>query len=107
MGRKSDLKDFDHEQMKLGKLYLQKGITKENSSLKGKEKAEEINNTSIGNRDEIVRLEKEMIGKSGNELYITPLYMCHMDSILKLEKIFMLTKTVSLWIPAPLSLETT
>lgn len=26
--RKSDLKDFDYEQMKLGKLYLQKGITK-------------------------------------------------------------------------------
>ena len=66
------MKDFDYEQMKLGKLYLQKGITKENSSLKGKEKAEEINNTSIGDRDEIVRLEREMIGKSGNELYITP-----------------------------------
>lgn len=72
MGRKSDLKDFDYEQMELGKLYLQKGITKENSSLKGKEKAEEINNTAIGDRDEIVRLEREMIGKSGNELYIPP-----------------------------------
>ena len=66
------MKDFDYEQMKLGKLYLQKGITKEKSSLKGKEKAEEINNTAIGDRDEIVRLEREMIGKSGNELYITP-----------------------------------
>lgn len=40
--------------------------------MKGKEKAEKINNTAIGDRDEIVSLEREMIGKSGNELYITP-----------------------------------
>lgn len=46
--------------------------------MKGKEKAEKINNTAIGDRDEIVRLEREMIGKSGNELYITtPVYVSY------------------------------
>lgn len=68
----SNLRDFDYNQMKQGELYLQKGIKRENSSLKGKKKAELINGLSIEKRKEIVSLEKELLGNHGEELYITP-----------------------------------
>lgn len=78
----SNLRDFDYNQMKQGELYLQKGIKRENSSLKGKKKAELINGLSIEKREEIVSLEKELLGNHGEELYITPpLYVSYGDNI--------------------------
>lgn len=65
-------KDFDYEQMLAGKLYAAFDILPENGSLEGKQLAQKINNTPIGNRDEIVALEKKLFGKTGNNIYVNP-----------------------------------
>lgn len=65
-------KDFDYEQMLAGNLYTAFDILPENGSLKGKQLAQKINNTPIGNRQEIIALEKELFGKTGEHVYVNP-----------------------------------
>ena len=64
--------DFDYMQMLKGELYYAPTILPENKSTKGKVLAQKINQLPIDNVKEIVALEKELLGKTGNELYITP-----------------------------------
>ena len=59
-------------QMLKGELYYAPTILPENKSTKGKVLAQKINQLPIDNVKEIVALEKELLGKTGNELYITP-----------------------------------
>lgn len=65
-------KDFDYHSMLAGKLYLASEIFPENSSLEGKKIAQKINNLPIENKEEIVALEKELFGKTGESIYINP-----------------------------------
>lgn len=65
-------KDFDYEQMLAGELYLARDIFPENGSLAGKMLAQKINNTPLENRDEIVALEKQLFGKTGDSIYVNP-----------------------------------
>lgn len=65
-------KDYDYQQMLAGELYLASEILPENGSARGKKLAQEINNLPIDNREEIVRLEKELFGKTGQYIYVNP-----------------------------------
>lgn len=65
-------KDFDYEQMLAGELYLAANIFPENGSLEGKKIAQKINSTPIENKEEIVSLEKQLFGKTGESIYINP-----------------------------------
>lgn len=65
-------KDYDYQQMLAGELYLASEILTENSSARGKKLAQEINNLPIDNREEIVRLEKELFGRTGEHIYVNP-----------------------------------
>lgn len=65
-------KDFDYEQMLAGELYFAANIFPENGSLEGKKLAQKINSTPIGNKAEIVSLEKQLFGKTGESIYVNP-----------------------------------
>ncbi|MCQ9209991.1 sugar O-acetyltransferase [Granulicatella seriolae] len=65
-------KDYDYQQMLVGELYLASEILPENGSARGKKLAQEINNLPIENREEIVRLEKELFGRTGEHIYVNP-----------------------------------
>lgn len=65
-------KDYDYQQMLVGELYLASEILPENGSARGKKLAQEINNLPIDNREEIVRLEKELFGRTGEHIYVNP-----------------------------------
>lgn len=64
--------DFDYMQMLKGELYLAQDIHESNDSKKGKMLAHQINHTPIENSDEIIRLEKELFGKTGKNIYLHP-----------------------------------
>lgn len=66
------LNDFDYMQMLNGELYLAHDIHESNSSKKGKMLAYQINHTPIENSDKIIQLEKELFGKTGDNIYIHP-----------------------------------
>lgn len=65
-------KDFDYQQMLAGELYLASGIHPENKSLAGKMLAQKINQLPMDNFSEAIRLEKELFGKTGESIYVTP-----------------------------------
>lgn len=65
-------RDFDYEQMLAGELYLAQGIHPENRSTYGKILAQKINQTAIENTQEIVALEKQLFGKTGEHIYVNP-----------------------------------
>lgn len=64
--------DFDYEQMLAGELYLARDISPENGSLEGKQLAQKINSIPLENREEIVALEKQLFGKTGDSIYVNP-----------------------------------
>ncbi|WP_125606534.1 sugar O-acetyltransferase [Lapidilactobacillus bayanensis] len=64
--------DFEYERMLAGQLYLARDIFPEHGSQPGKVIAQKINQTPIENTQEIIRLEKELFGKTGTQLYVNP-----------------------------------
>lgn len=64
--------DFDYKQMLKGELYIAHDIHESNGSKKGKMLADKINYTPIENSDEIIKLEKELFGKTGKNIYLHP-----------------------------------
>ena len=64
--------DFEYQQMLAGELYLAAGIAPENKSVHGKKIAQKINQTPIEDRQKIIALTKEMFGKTGQDLFVTP-----------------------------------
>ena len=64
--------DFDYQEMLLGNLYLAGNILLENKSIHGKKIVQEINNTPIEEKETIVALERQVFGKTGDNLYVTP-----------------------------------
>lgn len=65
-------KDFDYKQMLEGKLYMYPGIHKENNAEYGRALAQKINNLPMSDRDEIVRMEKELFGSTGENIFVNP-----------------------------------
>ena len=63
---------FDYQEMLLGNLYLAGNILPENKSIHGKEIIQKINNTPIEEKETIVALERQVFGKTGDNLYVTP-----------------------------------
>ena len=64
--------DFDYKQMLAGDLYIAGNILPENKSIHGKKIVQKINNTPIEQTETIVVLERQVFGKTGNNLYVTP-----------------------------------
>ena len=64
--------DFDYQEMLLGNLYLAGNILPENKSIHGKKIVQKINNTPIEEKETIVALERQVFGKTGDNLYVTP-----------------------------------
>lgn len=64
--------DFDYQEMLLGNLYLAGNILPENKSIHGKKIIQKINNTPIEEKETIVALERQVFGKTGDNLYVTP-----------------------------------
>ncbi|WP_103054808.1 sugar O-acetyltransferase [Lactococcus lactis] len=64
--------DFDYQEMLLGNLYLSGNILPENKSIQGKKIIQKINNTPIEEKETIVALERQVFGKTGDNLYVTP-----------------------------------
>lgn len=73
--------DFEYERMLAGDLYVARDILPEHKSIHGKMIAQQINQVPIENTDEIVRLERTLFGKAGQNLYVNPPinvdYGCH------------------------------
>ncbi len=84
--------DFDYMQMLKGELYYAPTILPENKSTKGKVLAQKINQLPIDNVKEIVALEKELLGKTGNELYRFYDIWCCYSQMSKDTKYFFITK---------------
>lgn len=66
------MSDFDYEQMLKGELYLASNITKPNCSIHGKKLAQKINQLPIDDKDNIVKLTKQLLGGHGKHLYMNP-----------------------------------
>lgn len=64
--------DFDYTQMLAGDLYIAGNILPENKSIHGKKIVQKINNTPIEQTETIVALERQVFGKTGSNLYVTP-----------------------------------
>lgn len=64
--------DFDYQEMLLGNLYLAGNILPENKSIHGKKIVQKINNTPIEEKETIVALERQVFGRTGDNLYVTP-----------------------------------
>ncbi|MCT1191274.1 sugar O-acetyltransferase [Lactococcus lactis] len=64
--------DFDYQEMLLGNLYLAGNILLENKSIHSKKIVQKINNTPIEEKETIVALERQVFGKTGDNLYVTP-----------------------------------
>ncbi|RHJ30087.1 sugar O-acetyltransferase [Lactococcus lactis] len=64
--------DFDYQEMLLGNLYLAGNILPENKSIHGKKIIQKINNTPIEEKETIVALERQVFGKTVDNLYVTP-----------------------------------
>lgn len=65
-------KDYDYDAMLNGELYLARGISKENNADEARALSQRINQLPIGDRDEIVRLEKKLFGSTGENIYVNP-----------------------------------
>ncbi len=65
-------KDYDYDAMLKGELYLARGISKENNADEARALSQRINQLPIGDRDEIVRLEKKLFGSTGENVYVNP-----------------------------------
>lgn len=65
-------KDYDYDAMLKGELYLARGISKENNADEARALNQRINQLPIGDRDEIVRLEKKLFGSTGENIYVNP-----------------------------------
>lgn len=70
-------KDFDYEQMLKGELYIASNILPKNNSSYGKKLSQRINELPIDRKEDIVRLERELFGKSGENIYVNPPF--HVD----------------------------
>ncbi|PCS01355.1 sugar O-acetyltransferase [Lactococcus fujiensis] len=62
----------EYEKMISGNLYRASKIDAEHSSKRGRALADQINKLARVNTDEIVSLERDLLGKSGAELFINP-----------------------------------
>ncbi|WEV44877.1 sugar O-acetyltransferase [Streptococcaceae bacterium ESL0687] len=62
----------EYEKMITGQLYYGRNLEPEYSSAPGRALAQQINQTSILDTEEIVRLEKELFGSTGEKLYVNP-----------------------------------
>ncbi|MCT3098113.1 sugar O-acetyltransferase [Lactococcus lactis] len=71
--------DFDYQEMLLGNLYLAGNILPENKSIHGKKIIQKINNTPIEEKETIVALERQVFGKTGDNLYVTPPFQVDYD----------------------------
>lgn len=60
--------DFDYQEMLLGNLYLAGNILPENKSIHGKKIIQKINNTPIEEKETIVALERQVFGRTGDNL---------------------------------------
>lgn len=58
--------------MLAGKLYMAHDITEENKSKQGKFLMDRINKLPLQNKKEIIRLEKELLGKTKENIFIHP-----------------------------------
>lgn len=58
--------------MLAGDLYIAGNILPENKSIHGKKIVQKINNTPIEQTETIVALERQVFGKTGSNLYVTP-----------------------------------
>ena len=58
--------------MLAGDLYIAGNILPENKSIHGNKIVQKINNTPIEQTETIVVLERQVFGKTGNNLYVTP-----------------------------------
>ena len=65
-------KDYDYDAMLKCELYLARGISKENNADEARALNQRINQLPIGDRDEIVRLEKKLFGSTGENIYVNP-----------------------------------
>lgn len=65
-------KDFNYKQLLEGKLYMHAEIHEENNIDKGRALTEKINQVPISDRDEIVRLEKQLFGSTGENIFVNP-----------------------------------
>lgn len=65
-------KDYDYDAMLKGDLYLACGINDENNALNARALCQRINQLPINDREEIVRLEKELFGGTGENIYVNP-----------------------------------
>lgn len=65
-------KDYDYDAMLKGDLYLARGINDENNALNARALCQRINQLPINDREEIVRLEKELFGGTGENIYVNP-----------------------------------
>lgn len=65
-------KDYDYERMLAGELYLAKNIKAENNGMKERLIVQQINSTPIDDRTEIIRLEKQVFGTVGDNVFVTP-----------------------------------
>lgn len=65
-------RDYDYEKMLAGELYLAKNIHQENNGQKERILVQRINSTPVDNRDEIIRLEKEVFGSVGQNVFVNP-----------------------------------
>ena len=62
----------EYDRMISGKLYNPREVESEKSSAKGRRLAQRINQTSILDRQKIIDMEKELLGSSGQHIYIMP-----------------------------------
>lgn len=64
--------DFDYLQMMKGELYLAQNISPEYWSFRGKALTQKINTVPIEDSAKIIQLERELFGKTGENIYVTP-----------------------------------
>ncbi|MBA1393928.1 sugar O-acetyltransferase, partial [Lactobacillus sp. XV13L] len=65
-------KDYDYHQMLAGQLYCADFIRPEHNSINGKKIAQQINQLPIEQREKIITLERQLVGKAGQDIYINP-----------------------------------
>lgn len=64
--------DFEYHQMLKGELYFSSDILPHNQSINGKLLAQKINSLKMDDYDEIIRLEKELFGRTEDDFFVSP-----------------------------------
>ncbi len=77
VGKREDMsRDFDYEQMIIGELYLGANLNYDNKGVEAKKLEQKINNWPIEDREGIMKLQRQLFGKLGEEFHIhTPMYV--------------------------------